>query len=188
MASHEAPEVHRGVGAMRRKFIAGDDGRERLSFSRRVEKPELMLITACSQDEMLAVVRTQACAQVWPIRRRKSQFAGIGWACDKNDSARPRFGKPENIGFIRGERRVYREIATPSAVRRRRRRSPKRLEIWGWRSRRDILRRAAEIPRRWWASSNYPNGHIRSTSANSHRSSIFSRKSGRASVSRKSCR
>ena len=67
MASREAPEIHRGVGAMRRQFVVGDDGRERVSFTRRVGKPELMLITAGSHDEMFAVIRTEARAQVWPV-------------------------------------------------------------------------------------------------------------------------
>jgi hypothetical protein len=107
----------------------GDRGGERRSLARRMGKPWLMLVAACSQNEMFAIIRAQACAQVWPMRGRKFQIAVGCGAWDKNDSARARFGEPDYIGFTPAERRVDCEIATPNDARRRRRRSPERLEI-----------------------------------------------------------
>jgi len=93
-APREAPEIDRRLGAMQRHFVVRDNGRQRLSFARRVGKPKLMLIAPSSKDEMFAVTRALALAQVWPVRGRKSQLAGVGWADDKNDRAGARFWKP----------------------------------------------------------------------------------------------
>ena len=67
MAPGEAPEIHRRLDAMRRHRVMWDDGGERVALARRVGKPELMLVAACSQDEMFAVICTQPRVQIWPI-------------------------------------------------------------------------------------------------------------------------
>ena len=157
-----------------RQFVDWDDGGERMSRGRGIRQPELMLVPSCSQDEMFAVACPTVRAQSRPIRRRESQFVGVcRWTCAEYNGACTPIWKPEQFGLIRAQRRIDREIATPSAARDRRSRFPEQLEIEGRRNRRDIRDCAEDIPRPCRRSSNRANRHMRSASANPYQTWMF---------------
>ena len=165
---------------LRRRYSAGrqlvdwDDGGDRMSRGRGIRQPELMLVPTCSQDDMFAVACPTARAQSWPVRRRERQFAGVcRWICAEYDCAGAPIWKPEQFGLIRAQRRIDREIATPSAAPDRRSRFPVLLEIEGRRNRRDIRDCAEDIPRPCRRSSNRANRRMRSASANPYQTWMF---------------
>jgi hypothetical protein len=157
-----------------RQFVDRYDGGERMSHKRGIWQPELMLVPSCSQDEMFAVACPTVRAQSRPTRRRERQFVGVcRWTCAEYDGARAPIWKPEEFGVIRAQRRIDREIATPSAAPDRRRRFPVRLEIEGRRNRRNIRNCAEDIPRQCRRSLIRANRHMRSASANPYQTWMF---------------
>ena len=157
-----------------RQLVDWDDGGERMSHERRIRQPELMLVPSCSQNEMFAVAYPTVRAQSRPIRRGKSHSVGVcRWTCTEYNGACTPIWKPEEFGLIRAQRRIDREIATPSAAPDRRLRFPVRLEIGGQCNRRNIRNCAEDIPRQCRRSSNRANRHMRSASANPYQTWMF---------------
>ncbi len=157
-----------------RQFVDRDDNGKRMPYGRGRRQPELMLIPSCSQDEMFAIACPTARAESRPIRRRESHSVGVcRWTCAEYNGACTPIWKPEEFGLIRAQRRIDREIATPSAARDRRSRCQEQLENEGRRNRRDIRDCAEDIPRPCRRSSNRSNRHMRSASANPYQTWMF---------------
>jgi hypothetical protein len=157
-----------------RQFVDWDDGGEPMSRGRGIRQPELMFVPSCSQDEMFAIACPTVRAQSRPIRRGESHSVGVcRWTCAEYNGACTPIWKPEQFGLIRVQRRIDREIATPSVARDRRSGFPKRLGIEGRRTRRNIRDCAEDIPRQCRRSSNRANRHMRSASANPYQTWMF---------------
>ncbi len=128
VAFEVSQEAQRRFCPAGRQTVEWDHRSERLCSCGGVAEPELVLVATVSEQQVLAVRCLLPRAQRRPGRWVDIEAVEACRARGENHNAWPVLSKPENVGFRRAQRRINREIVTPSAAAVRRRRHPKQLE------------------------------------------------------------
>lgn len=160
------PKAHRCRGASRLVIVERHDGRESASGERRIGNPQLMLVPAGPENEMLTVLRCATRIHAGPERRGERQRRIVDRTGGEYHDARRPLGQPKDVGLSRPERGIDREISTPSAARKRQKRIRDLAQNQFSHDRRDNPDHDAIIPKQDRASSNSAYKRTGSATAN----------------------